>query len=97
MAAGTTIEGYVAALEPACAIVADFDPDAPLIVSLGFDTFDGDPIADLALTTHDYARVGSLIAALNRPTILLQEGGYAIEAIGANAVSFLSGFRSLAR
>ena len=97
LAARTAIEGYAAELERACAIVADFDPDAPLIVSLGFDTFDGDPIADLALTTDDYARVGSMIGALDRPTILLQEGGYAIEAIGANAVSFLSGFRSLAR
>jgi acetoin utilization deacetylase AcuC-like enzyme len=97
LAARTAIEGYAAALERACAIVADFDPDAPLIVSLGFDTFDGDPIADLALTTDDYARVGSMIAALGRPMILLQEGGYAIEAIGANAVSFLSGLRSLGR
>jgi len=93
----TGIDGYAAALERACAIVADFDPDAPLVVSLGFDTFERDPIADLALTTDDYARVGSMIAALNRPTVLIQEGGYAIEAIGANAVSFLSGFRSLPR
>jgi acetoin utilization deacetylase AcuC-like enzyme len=90
--AGTRIDGYTAALEQACAMIADFEPDAPLVVSLGFDTFERDPIADLALTTADYARVGSIIAALERPTVLLQEGGYAIDAIGANAVSFLSGF-----
>ena len=36
-----------------------------------------------------------MIAALGRPTVLLQEGGYAIDAIGANAVSFLSGFSAL--
>ena len=92
--AATRIDGYAAALEEACAVVADFDPDAPLLVSLGFDTYERDPIADLALTTDDYARIGSMIAALERPTVLLQEGGYAIEAIGANAVSFLSGFGS---
>jgi len=92
LAAGTDIQVYAAALERACAIVDDFTPDAPLIVSLGFDTFERDPIADLALTTADYARVGSIIAALGRPTVLIQEGGYAIDAIGANAVSFLSGF-----
>ena len=74
------------------ATITGFDPDAPLVVSLGFDTFERDPIADLALTTDDYARIGAMIAALNRPTVLLQEGGYAIDAIGANAVSFLSGF-----
>jgi acetoin utilization deacetylase AcuC-like enzyme len=27
------------------------------------------------------------------PVIVLQEGGYALDAIGANAVSFLSGLR----
>jgi acetoin utilization deacetylase AcuC-like enzyme len=90
--AGTRIDDYAAALEQACAMVADFESDAALVVSLGFDTFERDPIADLALTTADYARVGSTIAALERPTVLLQEGGYAIDAIGANAVSFLSGF-----
>ena len=63
-----------------------------LVVSLGFDTYERDPIGDLALTTDDYARIGAMIAGLNRPTVLLQEGGYAIDAIGVNAVSFLSGF-----
>jgi acetoin utilization deacetylase AcuC-like enzyme len=33
------------------------------------------------------------IAALRRPMIVLQEGGYAVEAIGANAVAFLGGLR----
>ena len=93
--AGTRITPYAAALEDACAIIAEFDPDAPLVVSLGFDTYERDPIADLGLRTDDYARVGSMIAALGRPTVLLQEGGYAIDAIGANAVSFLSGFSAL--
>ena len=93
--AGTRITPYAAALEDACAIIAEFDPDAPLVVSLGFDTYERDPIADLGLRTDDYARVGSMIAAVGRPTVLLQEGGYAIDAIGANAVSFLLGFSAL--
>jgi acetoin utilization deacetylase AcuC-like enzyme len=38
--------------------------------------------------------VAARIAALKRPMILIQEGGYAIDAIGANAVSFLSGLVS---
>jgi acetoin utilization deacetylase AcuC-like enzyme len=97
MPAGTRIDPYASALEDACAVVVNFDPDAPLIVSLGFDTFERDPIADLALATEDYATVGAMIAALDRPTVLLQEGGYAIDAIGANAVSFLSGVRRSSR
>ena len=62
-----------------------FEPDGPLIVSLGFDTFERDPIGDLALRTDDYAALGSRIAALARPMVILQEGGYAVDAIGANA------------
>src|SRR4029077_3344924 len=92
LAERTGIDGYVPALERACTIVDGFDPDAPVVVSLGFDTFERDPIADLGLTTADYARVGSRIACSRRLTVLIQEGGYAIDAIGANAVSFLSGF-----
>ncbi len=74
-------------------LIAEFDPDAPLVLSLGFDTFERDPISDLALRTADYQRSGAMIGEPGRPIIALQEGGYAIDAIGANAVSFLTGLR----
>ena len=51
-------DAYLAALDVGLAI-CDHDPDAPLVLSLGFDTFERDPIADLALTTDDYARIGA--------------------------------------
>jgi len=88
---GTDGDAYLAALGDALAAIRDFDPDAPLIVSLGFDTYHADPICNLALRTDDYARIGSAIASLAMPVIALQEGGYAVEALGANAVAFLSG------
>jgi acetoin utilization deacetylase AcuC-like enzyme len=87
------LEMYEASLTDACELITDFGPDAPLVLSLGFDTFDGDPIADLALQTADYEVIGGIIGSLDRPTIVLQEGGYALEALGANAVSFLRGLR----
>jgi len=31
------------------------------------------------------------IAALNLPSLVVMEGGYAVDALGANAVSFLGG------
>jgi acetoin utilization deacetylase AcuC-like enzyme len=89
--AGTALDEYLIALRHGLGAIAAFAPDAPLVVSLGFDTFHADPIADLALTTQDYAQVAALIRGLGLPTIVLQEGGYAIDAIGANAVSFLRG------
>jgi len=32
------------------------------------------------------------IAALGFPTVVVMEGGYAVEALGANVAGFLSGF-----
>ena len=73
--------------------VATMPGIAILIVSLGFDTFHADPICNLALETDDYARIGSAIAALGVPVVAVQEGGYAVEALGANAVAFLDALR----
>jgi acetoin utilization deacetylase AcuC-like enzyme len=63
-------------------------------VSLGFDTYHADPICNLALQTDDYRRLGQAIADLAMPVVALQEGGYAVEALGANAVAFLGGIRA---
>jgi acetoin utilization deacetylase AcuC-like enzyme len=91
------LDVYERALADACELIVAFKPDAPLVLSLGFDTFHGDPIADLALQTADYEVIGRMIGRLEMPAIVLQEGGYAIEALGANAVAFLRGLRGLAR
>ena len=70
--------------------IDDFDP-AIVVVSLGLDTFGGDPICDLALTTDGFRRCGAAVAARRRPLVVLQEGGYAGDALGANAVAWLTG------
>jgi acetoin utilization deacetylase AcuC-like enzyme len=88
---GTDGAAYATALADALAIIETFDPDAPLVLSLGFDTFVDDPIGGFVLRTDDYARLGALVRGLDRPVVALQEGGYAVEAIGANAVAFLEG------
>jgi acetoin utilization deacetylase AcuC-like enzyme len=90
----TGLDGYATALRAALAAIEGFAPDGPLVVSLGFDTFVRDPIGDLALRTSDYAEVGRLIGGLGLPVVALQEGGYALDAIGANAVAFLDGLRA---
>jgi acetoin utilization deacetylase AcuC-like enzyme len=65
-----------------------------LVVSLGVDTFDGDPISQFKLRHDDYLRMGAHIAALGVPTLFVFEGGYAVEAIGVNAVNVLTGFET---
>jgi acetoin utilization deacetylase AcuC-like enzyme len=91
--ARTGLDGYAPALRDGLAAIAAFGPDAPLVLSLGFDTFERDPIGDLALRTDDYGELGRMIAATGLPIVALQEGGYAIDAIGANARAFLRGLR----
>ena len=88
---GTGFAAWSAALEVALAAVADFGP-AAVVVSLGVDTFHGDPISRFRLDTPDYPPIGSRIAGLGLPTLFVMEGGYAVEAIGVNAVGVLEGF-----
>jgi acetoin utilization deacetylase AcuC-like enzyme len=86
-------DGYLAALDQALDAIDRFDP-AVVVVSLGLDTFDGDPICDLALTTEGFGRCGAAVAARGRPLVVLQEGGYADAALGDNVVSWLHGASS---
>jgi len=89
---GTTWDsGYRAALEAGIARVREFDPEV-LVVSLGVDTFKDDPISHFKLESADYPKIGEAIAALRLPTLFVMEGGYAVEAIGVNAVGLLQGF-----
>ncbi len=61
-------------------------------MSYGADTHEADPISHFALRTQDYAPMARRIAALGVPTVIAMEGGYAIEALGANVATFLGGF-----
>lgn len=88
---GTALPGFERALTAASERIAAFAADV-LIVSYGADTYAGDPISFFALETPDYAVIARRIAALGLPTAILMEGGYAVDALGANVASFLSGF-----
>lgn len=91
--AATGLDGYATALSRGLQAIGSFAPDAPLVLSLGFDTFERDPIGDLALRTADYHELGRMVASSRLPIVALQEGGYAVDAIGANARAFLRGLR----
>jgi acetoin utilization deacetylase AcuC-like enzyme len=90
---GTGDDVYLAALGEAMALVATFDP-ATLVVSAGFDAFAGDPLGAFAVTTEGFGRIGAALAGAGRPTAVVQEGGYALDALGANAVALLAGLRT---
>jgi acetoin utilization deacetylase AcuC-like enzyme len=88
---GTDFTTWRAALDGALQAVADFGADA-LVVPMGLDTFEGDPISGFTLASADYFAVGEALAAAGLPTVFTFEGGYAVDAVGTNAVNLLEGF-----
>jgi acetoin utilization deacetylase AcuC-like enzyme len=91
---GTGFEVWSAALDDACRQIEAFGPDA-LVVSLGVDTFEDDPISRFRLRGEDFPRIGERIAWLRLPSLFVMEGGYAIQPIGVNAVAVLTGFEEV--
>ena len=54
-----------------------------LIVPLGVDAAAGDPESPLRVSAEGFRRAGRLLGELGLPTVLVQEGGYDLEALGA--------------
>lgn len=90
---GTEFPVWRAALADALRAIGDFRADA-LVVSLGVDTFEADPISGFRLRSDDYLRVGEDIARAWLPTVFVLEGGYAVEEVGVNVVNVLEGFEA---
>lgn len=86
---GTDFSVWSRALQRALSAVTDFNAQA-LVVSLGLDTYVGDPISGFRLKTEDYLVVGDMLASLHLPTVFVLEGGYALDAIGENTVNVLA-------
>jgi len=92
---GATPAQWFAALETACIRLGSFAPEA-LVVSLGVDTFIGDPLSHFSLQSADFLRIGERIGHLGLPTAFVFEGGYAVGEIGINVVNVLEGFETAA-
>ena len=88
---GTGFEAWRAALQQGLQAVADYRPQA-LVVALGLDSFEGDPISGFKLRSADYFDVGADLRALGLPTAFVFEGGYGVAELGVNAANVLEGF-----
>jgi acetoin utilization deacetylase AcuC-like enzyme len=62
-----------------------------LVVSMGYDTAQGDPLGGFRLQPDDYPGIGRAVASLGLPTLIVQEGGYAIDRLGSCARGFVEG------
>ncbi|MEM9048899.1 MAG: histone deacetylase family protein [Pseudomonadota bacterium] len=92
---GLADDAYLAAMETAFAHIRAFAADT-LVLALGLDAHENDPLKGLAITTPGFARIGAAIAGLGLPVVMVQEGGYLSPALGANLAAFLSGFQEAA-
>ena len=92
MPIGTAFDTYKSALETALERIKSYRPDV-LVLSLGVDTFAGDPVGGFKLVSPDYSVIGKMIAQAQLPTHIIMEGGYAMDALGTNVANVLAGFR----
>ncbi|PZO75973.1 MAG: acetylpolyamine amidohydrolase [Sphingomonas taxi] len=88
LARGTDWAGYQPALDRALAAIAAFGTRF-LVVSFGADTYAGDPISHFAFQRDDFALLAARLAALDVPSVIVMEGGYATAALGNNVAAFL--------
>ena len=87
----TDDDGYIAALGVAQKAIASFAPTA-LVLALGLDASEHDPLAALKVTTDGFRRIGEAVARFGLPTVIIQEGGYLSDILGANLTATLMGF-----
>jgi acetoin utilization deacetylase AcuC-like enzyme len=108
--AGSTVQQYVEKLDLGLNALVSFKPDF-IVLSLGFDTFHLDPLGSFKIETEDYAdiaeRVGKRLKVLPVdvggedsgreaiPSLILMEGGYVIEKLGPNLLSFLKAWEEV--
>jgi acetoin utilization deacetylase AcuC-like enzyme len=93
LAHGSGDAEMLAALDTALAAIGRHAPDA-LLVSLGFDASEADPLGVLKVTGAGFAEIARRIAALGMPTVLVQEGGYMSAVLGDNLARFLAAFEA---
>ncbi|MEM2336706.1 MAG: histone deacetylase [Candidatus Bathyarchaeia archaeon] len=83
-------EAYLKTLQEALKKV-DVQRIEVIAVSAGFDAYSGD-LASLGLTERTYYEIGKMLAALQKPTFFILEGGYKGENVGKAIDALLRGF-----
>jgi acetoin utilization deacetylase AcuC-like enzyme len=91
VAPGTGDVPWVEAIARVCEAALEFGVQA-VVVSLGVDAAGVDPESPLQVTAAGFAGAGRLLAALDLPTVLVQEGGYHLPTLGELVRTTLGGF-----
>lgn len=88
---GASDQLWLEAIDKALSRAEEFGPDA-LVLALGLDAHEHDPLQGMKVSTAGFCRAGRAIGAWHGPVLLVQEGGYLSDHLGANLGAFLEGF-----
>ena len=89
-AQGTGDADWLAGLSHVLAAIRDFGAEA-LVISLGFDASEHEPLHFLSVTEAGFAAAGEAIGGMGLPCAVIQEGGYNTNVIGTLLERFLAG------
>lgn len=87
-------DNFFRALDKALERITDFNP-RHLIVSMGFDTFQQDPLGDFRVSASAFREIGAKLRGCDYPTLTVLEGGYDVDALGSNAANYTEGIFDL--
>jgi len=87
---GTKEKEYLNAVTIAVENINQFNPEY-LIISLGVDTLFNDPVGGFKLLPDSFKKIGKMLSVINKPVLIIQEGGYLLESIGDCVYNFLDG------
>ena len=82
-------ETYLAALA-GCTHTLARSTDA-IVLSLGYDTVEGDPHGSWSFQASIFEQIGSLLAGTGLPVCVVQEGGYALRSLAQCSHAFATG------
>lgn len=90
---GTDEVGFFHYVDQSIETLKLFYPDV-IVHVLGFDVYKDDPQAKCQVSTEGFKTLAEKLQALDKPIIVLVEGGYCIEKLNENLQAFISGFIS---
>ena len=89
---GTEWPEFKVCLDSGLKRIQAYVPDG-LVVSLGVDTYEKDPISKFRLKSEHFLEIGDQIGQqIKCPCLFIMEGGYAVDEIGINVVNVLTGY-----
>lgn len=88
---GSGDDVWLRSLGAALGRIQSYAPQA-LVIALGLDAHEADPLRGGTVTQAGFARLAEEIASLGLPTVIVQEGGYLTEHLPDNLAMFLTAY-----